>query len=79
MAALAGPALQVSLAPNCAWAVTARHGFDGGQLRLVWLGGIFITITPAIAIRRIGEAGAMAPLLRLVTNPDNTPNNVMYS
>ena len=41
-------------------------------------GGIFITIIPAIAILRSGEAGAMAPLLRLVTNPDNTPNNVMY-
>jgi Na+/H+ antiporter NhaD/arsenite permease-like protein len=41
-------------------------------------GGIFITIIPAIAILRGGEAGAMAPLLQLVTNPDNTANNVMY-
>jgi Na+/H+ antiporter NhaD/arsenite permease-like protein len=41
-------------------------------------GGIFITIIPAIAILSSGEAGAMAPLLRLVTNPDHTPNNVMY-
>jgi Na+/H+ antiporter NhaD/arsenite permease-like protein len=41
-------------------------------------GGIFVTIIPAIAILRAGETGAMAPLLELVTNPDNTPNNVMY-
>jgi Na+/H+ antiporter NhaD/arsenite permease-like protein len=39
---------------------------------------IWITIIPAIAILRAGEAGAMAPLLKLVTNPDQTPNNVMY-
>lgn len=41
-------------------------------------GGIFVTIIPAIAILRAGEAGALAPLLGLITNPDNTPNNVMY-
>ena len=40
--------------------------------------GIFVTIIPAIAILRSGEAGALAPLLHLVTNPDDTPNNVMY-
>lgn len=41
-------------------------------------GGIFVTIIPAVAILRAGEHGAMAPLLQLVTNPDQTPNNVMY-
>ncbi len=41
-------------------------------------GGIFITIIPAIAILRAGQSGALAPLLELVTKPDNTPNNVMY-
>lgn len=41
-------------------------------------GGIFVTIIPAIAILRAGEAGALAPLLELVTGPDNTPNNAMY-
>ncbi|MBX2806271.1 MAG: sodium:proton antiporter [Hyphomicrobiales bacterium] len=41
-------------------------------------GGIFITIIPAIAILKAGEAGVMAPLLQLVTNVDGSPNNVMY-
>jgi len=39
---------------------------------------IFVTIIPAIAILRAGEQGALAPLLRLVSNPDGTPDNVMY-
>jgi Na+/H+ antiporter NhaD/arsenite permease-like protein len=41
-------------------------------------GAIFITIIPAIAILRAGEQGALASLLRLVTRPDGTPDNVMY-
>jgi Na+/H+ antiporter NhaD/arsenite permease-like protein len=41
-------------------------------------GGIFVTIIPVVAILRAGEAGKLAPLLHLVTNPDNTPNNAMY-
>jgi Na+/H+ antiporter NhaD/arsenite permease-like protein len=40
--------------------------------------GIFVTIIPAISILRAGEHGALAPLLRLVSNEDGTPNNVMY-
>ena len=40
--------------------------------------GIFITIIPAIAILRAGESGAMAPLIELVTGPNNTPDNPMY-
>jgi Na+/H+ antiporter NhaD/arsenite permease-like protein len=39
---------------------------------------IFITIIPAIAILRAGEEGALAPLLRLVSHPDGSPNNAMY-
>ena len=40
--------------------------------------GIFVTIIPAIAILRAGQEGALAPLLRLVTNADGSPNNAMY-
>jgi len=41
-------------------------------------GAIFITIIPAIAILRAGQAGAMGPLLEVVTGPGGVPNNVMY-
>jgi Na+/H+ antiporter NhaD/arsenite permease-like protein len=39
---------------------------------------IFITIVPVIAMLRAGNAGAFAPLLQLLSNPDGTPNNAMY-
>jgi Na+/H+ antiporter NhaD/arsenite permease-like protein len=39
---------------------------------------IFVTIIPAIAILRAGEEGVLAPLLRLVSQPDGSPDNVMY-
>ena len=41
-------------------------------------GAIFVTIIPAIAILRAGQDGALAPLLRLVSQPDGSPNNAMY-
>lgn len=41
-------------------------------------GAIFVTIVPAIAILRAGDAGALAPLVALLKEPGNTPNNVMY-
>jgi Na+/H+ antiporter NhaD/arsenite permease-like protein len=41
-------------------------------------GAIFVTIIPAIAILRAGESGALAPLLRLVSEADGSPNNPMY-
>jgi Na+/H+ antiporter NhaD/arsenite permease-like protein len=41
-------------------------------------GAIFVTIMPAIAILRAGTAGAMAPLLQMVTLEDGAPNNAMY-
>jgi Na+/H+ antiporter NhaD/arsenite permease-like protein len=41
-------------------------------------GAIFVTIIPAIAILRAGATGALAPLLRLVSHPDGTPDNLMY-
>jgi len=40
--------------------------------------GIFITIIPAIAILRAGQAGALAPLVALVTGPGGEPINAMY-
>jgi Na+/H+ antiporter NhaD/arsenite permease-like protein len=40
--------------------------------------GIFITIVPVIAMLKAGDKGAFAHVLALITNPDGTPNNVMY-
>jgi Na+/H+ antiporter NhaD/arsenite permease-like protein len=40
--------------------------------------GIFITITPAIAMLRAGSNGVMAPLIHLVTGPDGRPDDVIY-
>jgi len=39
---------------------------------------IFLTIIPAIAILRAGNAGVMAPLVALVSDPAGAPNNVLY-
>jgi Na+/H+ antiporter NhaD/arsenite permease-like protein len=40
--------------------------------------GIFITIIPAIAILRAGTAGAMEPIVSLVTDPSGRPVEPMY-
>lgn len=40
--------------------------------------GIFITIAPAIAILRAGEAGHLAALIKLVSSPSGQPVDVMY-
>ncbi|MFN4237214.1 MAG: sodium:proton antiporter [Vogesella sp.] len=40
--------------------------------------GIFITIGPVIAVLQAGKAGALAPLVSLVSGPDGAPLNVMY-
>lgn len=40
--------------------------------------GIFVAIIPVIAILKAGAAGALAPLVALVTQADGTPNNVAY-
>jgi Na+/H+ antiporter NhaD/arsenite permease-like protein len=39
--------------------------------------GIFVTIVPAIAIIRAGEAGALAPLIALLSR-DGAPDNAVY-
>ncbi|MDR3358082.1 MAG: sodium:proton antiporter [Desulfovibrio sp.] len=40
--------------------------------------GIFISMIPAIEILRAGTAGALAPLIRLVTSADGQPVNAAY-
>jgi Na+/H+ antiporter NhaD/arsenite permease-like protein len=40
--------------------------------------GIFICIVPVIAMLQAGTAGAFAPLIALVGNPDGSPNNFAY-
>ena len=40
--------------------------------------GIFIAIIPAIAILRAGTNGALAPVVRLVTDANGQPDNTMY-
>ena len=40
--------------------------------------GIFVAIIPVIAILKAGSAGALAPLVALVTGPDGAPDNLAY-
>jgi Na+/H+ antiporter NhaD/arsenite permease-like protein len=56
------------------------NGFNWGPILEVakLFAGIFVCIVPVLAILAAGKAGAAAPLVALVTNPDGSPNNVMY-
>lgn len=40
--------------------------------------GIFVTIIPVIQILRTGTDGALGPVIAAVSNPDGSPNNLMY-
>ena len=40
--------------------------------------GIFVTITPAIAMLRAGSDGVMAPLIAMMTGPDGKPHDALY-
>ncbi|HEX6793286.1 MAG TPA: sodium:proton antiporter [Casimicrobiaceae bacterium] len=40
--------------------------------------GIFVTITPAIAMLRAGSDGVLAPLIALMTRADGTPHDALY-
>ncbi|MDP4299455.1 sodium:proton antiporter [Leptothrix discophora] len=40
--------------------------------------GIFLTITPVLAMLKAGSAGAFAPVIDLVTGPDGQPIPAMY-
>lgn len=58
----------------------AQNGFNWGPVKEVakLFAAIFVCIVPVIAILAAGRNGALAPLVALVTNPDGSPNNVMY-
>ena len=60
--------------------VRRAHHFEWGPIVEVakLFAAIFLTIIPAIAILRAGNAGVMAPLVALVTDPAGAPNNVLY-
>ncbi len=40
--------------------------------------GIFVCMVPVLAMLKAGKAGAFAPLVALVTNPDGSANNAAY-
>jgi Na+/H+ antiporter NhaD/arsenite permease-like protein len=66
------------------WLTKREHreanGFSWGPIQEVALlfAGIFVCIVPVIAILHAGKAGALAPLVALVTNPDGSANNIAY-
>jgi Na+/H+ antiporter NhaD/arsenite permease-like protein len=57
-----------------------QNGFSWGPVKEVakLFAGIFVCIVPVIAILAAGRAGALAPLVALVSNADGSPNNAMY-
>lgn len=56
------------------------NGFTWGPIVEVakLFAGIFTAMIPVLAMLRAGEAGAFAPLVAIVSNPDGTPNNAAY-
>jgi Na+/H+ antiporter NhaD/arsenite permease-like protein len=67
------------------WQLTPRsvrraHHFAWGPIVEVakLFAAIFLTIIPAIAILRAGNAGVLAPLVALLSDPTGAPNNVLY-
>jgi Na+/H+ antiporter NhaD/arsenite permease-like protein len=58
----------------------ADNGFEWAPIAEVakLFAGIFVTITPVIAMLRAGEAGAFAPLIQLVNDAPGHPNEAMY-
>lgn len=67
------------------WLLTRRdireaNGFNWGPIVEVakLFAGIFVTIIPAIAILKAGSNGALAPVVRLVTDAQGQPINAMY-
>ena len=56
------------------------NGFTWGPITEVakLFAGIFVTIVPVIAMLKAGNDGAFASVLGMVSNPDGSPNNVMY-
>jgi len=60
--------------------VRRAHHFEWGPMIEVakLFAAIFLTIIPAIAILRAGNAGVMAPLVALVSDASGAPNDVLY-
>ncbi|MCA0405727.1 MAG: sodium:proton antiporter [Proteobacteria bacterium] len=60
--------------------VRAGNAFSWGPIQEVakLFAGIFIAMIPVLAMLKAGKAGAFAPLVALVTNPDGSPNNAAY-
>jgi Na+/H+ antiporter NhaD/arsenite permease-like protein len=73
--AIAG--LSLLLTPK---AVRKGNEFSWGPIKEVakLFAGIFIAMVPVLAMLKAGKAGAFAPLVALVTNPDGSPNNMAY-
>ena len=61
-------------------AVRERNEFDWGPILEVakLFAGIFVAMAPAIAILRAGTEGALAPLVRTVTDGNGAPIDSMY-
>jgi Na+/H+ antiporter NhaD/arsenite permease-like protein len=60
--------------------VRAGNEFSWGPILEVakLFAGIFICMIPVLAMLKAGKAGAFAPLVALVSNPDGSPNNIAY-
>lgn len=58
----------------------ADNDFDWAPIAEVakLFAGIFVTITPVIAMLRAGEAGAFAQLIQFVNDAPGRPNDVLY-
>lgn len=61
-------------------AARADNGFEWAPIIEVarLFAGIFVTITPVIAMLRAGEAGAFAALIRFVNGAAGRPNDAVY-
>jgi Na+/H+ antiporter NhaD/arsenite permease-like protein len=81
---VARDAVLVLIALASLWLTPHEHresnGFTWEPIREVakLFAGIFITIIPVLAMLNAGRHGAFAWLLRAVTEPDGTPNEVAY-
>ena len=60
--------------------IRERNGFNWGPIDEVakLFIGIFTTMAPAIGILKAGSAGALAPVIALVTLENGQPDNAMY-
>ncbi len=69
--------LSLAITPK---AIHEANEFNWGPMQEVakLFAAIFVTIIPAIAILKAGEAGALASLTRMVTNASGEPSNPMY-